>query len=66
VDVHTGLIDVTDAAAIEPNGCIYAFVVNDEIVRIGSSAAPLKKRLAAWRRDVSTSRAGKRIIRSTL
>lgn len=58
VEGNNFLIDETDVAMIELCGCIYAFVVNDEIVRIGSSAGPLKKRFAAWRRDVSKSLAG--------
>ena len=55
---NTFSIEVADEAATEREGSIYAFVVDEEIVRIGSSAGPLKKRLAAWVRDVSTALAG--------
>ena len=40
--------------------CLYAFVVGNEIVRIGSSKAALGSRMASWRRDVSGALAGRR------
>lgn len=34
-------------------GCVYAFVINDEIVRIGSSKGTLENRMNSWQKDVS-------------
>jgi hypothetical protein len=51
-------IDVTDTEAEKLSYSVYAFVIDGEIVRIGSSAAQLKRRLAAWRRDISVALAG--------
>jgi hypothetical protein len=53
------LIEVTDTEAAELPESVYAFVVDGEIVRVGSSAAQLKRRLSAWRRDISNALAGK-------
>jgi hypothetical protein len=53
-------IEITDAELARRPMCIYAFVVADEIVRIGSSKAPLKSRMGSWHRDVSGALAGKR------
>jgi len=52
------LVTVTDNETVELAGCIYAYVIDGEIVRIGSSAGQLKNRLKAWRRDVSMALAG--------
>jgi hypothetical protein len=38
--------------------CVYAFVVGNEIVRVGSSKAPLRKRLREWERDVTNALMG--------
>lgn len=38
---------------------VYAFVINDEIVRIGSSQGTLKARMKAWSNDVSAAFRGK-------
>lgn len=46
-------IQVSDEKLVNAEQCIYAFLVDDEIVRIGSSKAPLRTRLKAWQRDVS-------------
>ena len=53
-------IEITDAELARLPMCIYAFVVADEIVRIGSSKAPLKSRMGSWRRDVSGALASRR------
>ena len=54
------VIQVTDAELAELAMCLYAFVVDDEIVRIGSSKAPLRTRMGSWRRDVSGALAGRK------
>ena len=54
------LIDIEDDELARRPMCLYAFVVGDEIVRIGSSKAPLGSRMGSWRRDVSGALAGKR------
>ena len=48
-------IEITDAGLAQEERCIYAFVIGDDIVRIGSSKAKLATRLGAWRRDVSAA-----------
>jgi hypothetical protein len=40
--------------------CIYAFLVGDEVKRIGSSKAPLCKRLREWECDVTRALRGRR------
>jgi hypothetical protein len=52
-------IDVTDQSALDLERCIYAFVVGDEVLRIGSSKGRLKTRLRAWQNDVSNALCGK-------
>jgi len=54
------LIEIEDHDLATRPMCLYAFVVGDEIVRIGSSKAPLGSRMRSWRRDVSGALAGKR------
>jgi hypothetical protein len=53
-------IDITDPALALKERCIYAFLVEDEIFRVGSSKAKLAIRLGAWRRDVSAALQGRR------
>ena len=52
-------ITVTDTETTKLDHCIYAFVIGDEIVRIGSSKAPLLSRLKSWERDVTKRLMGK-------
>ncbi len=52
------VIDLSDASANSLTCCIYAFLVGDEIVRIGSSKAMLGSRLRAWQRDVTAALQG--------
>ena len=47
------LIEVEDKEIVELENTIYAFVINDEYIRIGSSKGVLKKRLRSWERDVT-------------
>ncbi|QNT68078.1 GIY-YIG nuclease family protein [Defluviicoccus vanus] len=53
-------IELTDLETTALKKCVYAFTVEDEIVRVGSSKAPLKKRFGAWRRDVSKALNGEK------
>lgn len=53
-------IQIDDNEAVRKEKCIYAFVVNDEIVRIGSSKAALRTRFTAWQRDVSNALQGRK------
>ena len=46
-------ITITDPETAKKECCIYAFVVGNKIVRVGSSKAKLYTRLNAWQRDVS-------------
>lgn len=52
-------IDISDPELAAREKCIYAFVVNGEIVRIGSSKGALRVRLKAWHRDVSAALGGR-------
>jgi hypothetical protein len=60
IDGNRFAITVTDDEAAERTGSIYAFVIDGEIVRVGSSAGLLKKRFRQWERDVSIALAGGR------
>lgn len=60
IEANNFLIEITDADLASETMCLYAFLVNDEIVRIGSSKAPLRSRMGSWRRDVSGALAGRR------
>jgi hypothetical protein len=46
-------VELTDLETTALERCVYAFTIDDEIVRVGSSKAPLRTRFATWRRDVS-------------
>lgn len=50
---NTFAIEVTDQQTVEQICCIYVFVLGGEIVRVGCSQAPLKKRLRSWHRDLT-------------
>jgi len=53
------VIEVEDETAVKLEKTVYAFVINGEFVRIGSSKAPLIKRLRSWERDVTRRLQGK-------
>lgn len=53
-------IVVTDREAVKLEKCIYAFLIDGKVVRIGSSKAPLEKRLKSYERDISNALAGKK------
>jgi hypothetical protein len=46
-------IEFTDLEAVEHMKCIYAFLMDGKVVRIGSSKAPLKTRLKNYMRDIT-------------
>jgi hypothetical protein len=52
------VVELTDATAGRWTHSIYAFLIGDDICRIGSSKSPLGGRLRGWSRDV-TARLGK-------
>lgn len=54
------LVSISDEAAVQQERSIYAFLVEDEIVRIGSSKAKLRVRLGEWRRGVSAALQGRK------
>jgi hypothetical protein len=54
------VIDITDPLSVQEERSIYAFVIGEEVVRIGSSKAKLSKRLGEWRRDVSAALQGRK------
>ena len=54
-DFVVELIDSNLAAQAQ---CIYAFLVGDEVVRVGSSQNPLRARMHQWQRDVSKALKG--------
>jgi hypothetical protein len=54
------IIEIVDCAAVEMPASIYAFVIHGEIVRVGSSNAPLSDRLNRWQRDVTAAMRGRK------
>jgi hypothetical protein len=47
------IVEITDRETVELKKCIYAFLIGDEVARIGSSKAPLKMRLKSYERDLT-------------
>lgn len=54
------IIEIADVEFACQEKCIYAFMKGETYIRIGSSKAPLTKRLREWERDVSNSLKGKK------
>lgn len=54
------LIEIADHEIAGREKSIYAFVIGDEIVRIGSSKAVLASRMRSWQRDVSGTLSGRK------
>ncbi len=46
-------IDITDQKTVKREMCIYAFLIDGKVYRIGSSKAPLENRLKDYERDIS-------------
>jgi hypothetical protein len=53
-------IELKQASSGEMSDAIYAFVVDDEITRIGTSADPLRERLRSWERSVTGALQGRK------
>lgn len=53
-------ITIEDAETVALERVVYAFVIEGEIVRIGSSKNVFRTRLASWQRDVSRALRGER------
>jgi hypothetical protein len=51
-------IKITSAEITKQDCCIYAFTIGDEVLRVGSSKAPLRSRFKMWERDVSKALKG--------
>jgi hypothetical protein len=54
------VIKITDRQIADQKCCIYAFLLGDEIVRIGSSKGAFRKRMRKWELDVSKALAGRK------
>jgi hypothetical protein len=46
-------IEFTDLEAVKLEECVYAFLIDGKVVRIGSSKAPMKTRLKNYMRDIT-------------
>jgi len=53
-------IEITNHEIVQLEKCIYAFLIGDTIVRIGSSKAPLRGRLKSWERDITNALNGRK------
>ncbi len=53
-------IDITDQETVKREKCIHAFVIGGKVVRVGSSKAPLEKRLKSYVRDISHALKGEK------
>ncbi len=60
LDRDSFLIEIADHEIASREKSIYAFVIGDEIVRIGSSKAVLASRMRSWQRDVSGALSGRK------
>jgi hypothetical protein len=53
-------IKITDPETVKFKECIYAFLIRGKVVRVGSSKAPLEKRLKNYERDITHALNGKK------
>jgi hypothetical protein len=60
VEGNDFVIAIADANLAGQTMCLYAVLIGDDIVRIGSSKAPLSSRMRSWQRDVSGALAGRK------
>ena len=60
IEVNTFSLNIDDYRSLDMTCAIYAFLIGDEIVRIGSSKSPLRSRFRAWQNDVSRALAGEK------
>ena len=49
------IIDITDPKTAKLEMCIYAFLIEGKVYRIGSSKAPLENRLKDYKRDITNA-----------
>ncbi len=49
------IIKITDPDAVKLQKCIYAFLIGGEVVRVGSSKAPLQGRLRNYERHITNA-----------
>ena len=54
------IIDITDQKTVELEMCIYAFLIEGKVYRIGSSKAPLENRLKDYKRDITNALNGRK------
>ena len=54
------IIDITDQKTVELEMCIYAFLIDGKVYRIGSSKAPLENRLKDYKRDITNALNGRK------
>ena len=54
------IIEITDHETVKLDKCIYAFLIGDEVARVGSSKAPLGSRLKDYQRDITKALNGGR------
>lgn len=54
------IIDASDPEAMRLTESVYAFLIGEEIVRIGSSKGVLRTRFNAWQRDITNAMCGRR------
>lgn len=54
------VVATIDEVVVRQTECIYAFLIGEEIVRIGSSKAVLRTRFNAWQRDITHALAGRK------
>jgi hypothetical protein len=52
------IVEFIDSNLAAQSRCIYAFLVEDEVIRVGSSQNPLRNRMKQWQRDVSKALKG--------
>jgi hypothetical protein len=53
-------IEITNLEMFNLGRCVFAFLVGNEIVRIGSSKAPLRRRFSEWQRHVTNRLQGRK------
>ena len=53
-------IIIDDQEAVKEEKCIYAFLIGDEVVRVGSSKAPLEKRLKNYEKHITDALNGRK------
>lgn len=52
------IVEFIDSNLQAQTRCVYAFLVGDEVIRVGSSQNSLRSRMLQWQRDVSKALKG--------